>query len=134
MPLCGLHRNTNNVGTIERFIDLIYQRRQSGLKSWGSWIRVQQNFKFPDKFPINFDFVQAISQNIRFFKANIRKNPIFSGNFRQKFRFSRPKFPNDFFFRLSWQNWRFTATLGQIILFFLKSDHFRKYVLYMIRL
>src|SRR6218665_1278117 len=74
---------------------------------------------------------QAISQKSRFFRANLRKISIFSGNFIQnsdfswqiseKYRFSPGK------------NWLFTAISGQSILFLFKSHHFRTYFLYMIK-
>src|SRR6218665_4136975 len=43
------------------------QRRQSGLKSGGSWIRVQKISIFQGKF-LNFFILQAISQKFRFFR------------------------------------------------------------------
>src|SRR6218665_1267590 len=47
------------------------------------------------------------------------KISLFSGNFTN--------------FDFLGKNWPFTATSGQIILFFFKSHHFRTYFLYMIR-
>jgi len=51
------------------------QRRQSGLKSWGSWIRVKKSI-FPSKFPKNFDF----------FLASSPKDFDFSRQISEKFR------------------------------------------------
>src|SRR6218665_3576161 len=50
------------------------QWRQSGLKFWESWIRVKflfLNSIFPGKFPKNFDFFQAIPQNVSILQAKI---------------------------------------------------------------
>src|SRR6218665_1601442 len=85
------------------------QRRQSGLKSGGSWIRVKK---------------------IRFLQANFRKISIFSGNFTKEFRVSRQISENfDFFRQLKKFDFQakyrpFTATSGQIILLLFKSNHF----------
>src|SRR6218665_336610 len=57
-----------------------------------------------------FDFSRHISEEFRFS----------SGNFTKNFNFPR-------------NNWPFTATSGQIILFRFKSHRFRRYFLYMIR-
>src|SRR6218665_184508 len=90
------------------------QRRQSGLKSGGSWIRVK-----------NVDFYRQISEKFQFFQAILQKNIKFSrqisGNFdffRQlkKLIFQAKKCP-------------FTATSDQSILFLFKSNHFRTYFL-----
>jgi len=68
----------------------IRQRRQSGLKSGGSWIRVKifsGNFTkksiFQGKLPKNFDFPQVISQNISIFQDKFLKNFDFSGNLKK---------------------------------------------------
>src|SRR6218665_1879056 len=105
------------------------QRRQSCLKSGGRRSESKQ-FRFPSKFPRNFDFFQAISQEISIFQGKFPTNFDFFRQFHKKFRFSRQKFLNDLFFLLSRQNWPFTATSGQIIIFLLKSHHFRTYFLY----
>src|SRR6218665_537211 len=49
------------------------QRRQSGLKSVGSWIRVKKN-QFLGKFPKTFDFSREI---FIFFQANLRNISMF---------------------------------------------------------
>ena len=65
----------------------IQQRRQSGLKSGGSWTRVKKIRFSIGKFPKNL-FFQAISQTKnRFFRANFRKFRVFSGNFTKNFDF-----------------------------------------------
>src|SRR6218665_2599814 len=69
------------------------QRGQSGLKSGGRG--------FGSK---NSDFARQFNKEFRFFMANLRKISIFSGNFIKKVRFSRQKFLNDLFLRLSRQN------------------------------
>src|SRR6218665_123699 len=68
-----------------------FERRQSGLKSGGSWIRVKK-FRFSRKITEKFRFFQAIifTKN-RFFRSNFRKISIFSGNFTKKFRLSKQK-------------------------------------------
>jgi len=93
---------------------------------WGLWIPVQEIWVFPGKFTKNFDFFQAISP----------KNFDFPGRYFRMtfFPFIQTKLAIYSFFRLSRQNWPFTATSGQIILFLFKSHHFRTYFLYMIRL
>ena len=74
----------------DRYIIVCVQRRQSGLKSWGSWIRVNKISIFPGKFLRNFDLFQAISKIISIVPGNLSKNFIFSGNLRKN-RFSRQK-------------------------------------------
>src|SRR6218665_1573863 len=60
-----------------------WQRRQSGLKSGGSWTRVKK-FRFSRKISEKFIFFQAISQTKdRFFKANFRNISFFSGNLKK---------------------------------------------------
>src|SRR6218665_3159705 len=54
------------------------QRRQSGLKSGGSWIRVKK---------------------FRFLQANFRKISIFSGNFTKEYRVLQANFRKFCFFR-----------------------------------
>src|SRR6218665_1218012 len=76
---------------------------------WGSWSRVKNISIVPGKFPINFNFFRQLKKIL--FSRQISKT-----NF---------DFPG--------KNWPFTATSGQMILFLLKSDHFRTYSLYMIR-
>src|SRR6218665_3010122 len=78
------------------------QRRQSGLKSGGSWIRVQKNSIFAGKFPKNFHF-----------SSNSTKNFAFSRQISEKFRFLR-QFKKKFEF--PGKNWPFTATSRKIIL------------------
>src|SRR6218665_1637304 len=57
------------------------QRRQSGLKSIGSWIRVKKiQFFHAGKFSKNFDFFRQISEKFRFFNQ-----------LETKFRISRHK-------------------------------------------
>ena len=52
------------------------QRRQSGLKSGGSWIRAKK-----------FWFCRKISEKCRFFQAISQTNSDFSGQISEKFRF-----------------------------------------------
>src|SRR6218665_371739 len=74
------------------------QRRQSGLKSGGSWRRFQ-NFDFLGKFPKNFDFFQQFHElKIDFFRRNFRKNSIFLQVILQKVSFFQGKFPKNFDF------------------------------------
>src|SRR6218665_2610391 len=54
------------------------QRRQSGLKSGGTWISI-----FPGKFPRNFNFFRQVLKKFQFFKANFRKILIISGNLKK---------------------------------------------------
>jgi len=56
------------------------QRRQAGLKSVGSWIRVKKIRYFQANFRKN-RFFQAISQTISIFPGKFPKFLIFSGNF-----------------------------------------------------
>src|SRR6218665_3813927 len=96
------------------------QRRQSSLKSEGSWIRVRK---------------------FRFLQANFRKISIFSGNFTKEYRVLQANFRKFRFFqaikKIDFPSKKspFTATSGQIILLLFKSHHFRTYFpsLYMIR-
>ena len=93
------------------------QRRQSGLKSVGSWIRVKNSI-YPGKFSKHFDFSPNFTKNlgfrgkfpknVDFFQANFRKVSIFSGNFTKKIGFPV-------------KNWPFTATSGKISLFYFSS-------------
>src|SRR6218665_851914 len=90
------------------------QRRQSGLKSGGSWIRVKK---------------------FRFLQTNFRKISIFFQAILQKnIEFSRQISENFYFF---WQLKKliFQAKKVQIIQFLFKSNHFRTYMyfMYMIR-
>jgi len=66
---------------------------------------------FPGKLPKNFDLFQGISpKSVNFPDKNFPKNFDFLGkNFRMTI------------FRHSLQNWQFTASSGQIILFLFKS-------------
>src|SRR6218665_2586672 len=64
-----------------------HQRRQSGLKSEGSWIRVK-NFDFLGTFPKNFDFFRQFHKKIDISGQISEKFP-FSGNFTKKINFSR---------------------------------------------
>ena len=68
------------------------------------------------------------STKVRFFQANFRKIPIFSGKFSKNFGFFR-KLKN---FDFPGKNCSFTATSGQIVLFLFKTHHFRTYFLYII--
>jgi len=97
------------------------QRRQSGLKSGESWIRVK-----------NFDFFQAISQTkdrfsgqisekCRFFTGIFKRTSLFQGKFPKNFNFLG-NFTKTFDF--IGKNWLFTAIPGQIILFLFKIHHF----------
>jgi len=84
------------------------QRRQSGLKSKGSWTRVKkvwfsrkisEKFRFfqaipqtkksifQGKFPKNFGFSQVILQKISIFQVKFPKNFDFLGNFSKYFDF-----------------------------------------------
>src|SRR6218665_3210644 len=54
------------------------QRRQSGLKSGGSWIRVK-----------NFDFYRKISKKFQFFQAILQKNIEFCRQISENFDFFR---------------------------------------------
>src|SRR6218665_1667915 len=102
------------------------QRRQSGLKSGGSWIRVKKfrfskknsekfrlfqaistfsgNFKnkksiFQGKFPKKFDLLQVISQICSISQGQFPKNFDFLSNFTKDFDFLK-NFPRNFdFFR-----------------------------------
>src|SRR6218665_152802 len=59
-----------------------YQRRQSGLKFGGSWIRVNKIFSiFPGKFPRNFDFYRQFLKKIRFSRQIFEKFRFFQANF-----------------------------------------------------
>src|SRR6218665_549630 len=91
------------------------QRRQSGLKSGGSWIRVKK-----------IDFYRQIFENFQFFQAILQKNIEFFRQISENFDFVRQlkKFdlPSK---KLS--IYRYTS--GQIILFLFKSNHFRTYFL-----
>src|SRR6218665_2169951 len=72
-----------------------FQRRQSGLKSGGSWIRVKK-FRFFRKISKKFGFFQAISESKKaIFRANFRKISIFSGDFTKNFVF-QSKFSKNF--------------------------------------
>src|SRR6218665_3155847 len=71
------------------------------------------------KFPKIFSFFQAILQ----------KNIEFCRQISENFDFFRQLKGFDF----QAKNCPFTATSGQIILFLFKSNHFRRYFLYMIR-
>src|SRR6218665_196694 len=86
------------------------QRRQSGLKSGVSWIRVKKISISIGKFMINFNFFRQFYKIISSFAGKFPKILIFSGN--KKIDFPSKKSP-------------FTATSGQIILFLFKSHHFR---------
>ena len=64
------------------------QRRQSGLKSEGSWIRVKNDFprQTDKKFRISwekFRFSRQIDEKFRFLQANWRKISIFQANWRK---------------------------------------------------
>ena len=72
------------------------QRRQSGLKSGGSWIQVKEISIFPGKFSKNFDFSRQILKKIRLFQANFRKNRFFQANFKKNLIFSS-KFSKKFY-------------------------------------
>src|SRR6218665_3267129 len=93
------------------------QRRQFGLKSGGSWIRVKKISISTAKFPKNFNCFRQFYKRISSFAGKFPKILIF---FRQlKTSIFQAK------------NCPFTATSGQIILFLFKSNHFRTYFLYM---
>src|SRR6218665_1519559 len=92
------------------------QRRQSGLKSEGSWIRVKK---------------------FRFLQANFRKISIFSGNFTKEYRVFQANFRNFLFFQAikkidfpSKKMSIYSYSSGHIIIFLFKSNHFRTYFLY----
>jgi len=87
----------------------LIHRRQSGLKSGGSWIRVKT-------FPI----FSGNSTKIRFFKANFQKSSIFSGNFKTNSTF-QAKIAH------------LQLLQGKLFYFLFKSHLFRTYFLYMIR-
>src|SRR6218665_1875577 len=95
------------------------QRRQSGLKSGGSWIRVKKISISTGKFQKIFNFFRQFYKRVSSFAGKFPKILIF---FRQLKKFDFPS-----------KNCPFTATSGQIILFLFKSNHFRTYFLYMIR-
>jgi len=100
------------------------QRRQSGLKSGGSWIRIKK-FRFSRKMFEKFRFFQAISQTkklifdsfrwfhkkLRFFKANFRIL-IFEAIFK-KFRFSRKISKQFRFFQAISQRNRFSGQISE---------------------
>src|SRR6218665_21712 len=76
----------------------MHQRRQSGFKSGGSWIRVKK-FDFSRQISETFRYFQAISlKNFDFFQENFRKfrflqaislkNSISPGKFQKNFDFS----------------------------------------------
>src|SRR6218665_3411541 len=56
------------------------QRRQSGLKSGGSWIRVKKILISTGKFPKNFNFFRQFYKRISSFAGKFPKILIFSGN------------------------------------------------------
>ena len=66
------------IGVSRRSAQATAQRRQSGLKTGGRGYGWK-----------NFDVFRQFHQNNQFFRANIRKIPIFSGNFTKNFDFSR---------------------------------------------
>src|SRR6218665_3814020 len=96
------------------------QRRQSGLKSGGRGSGSK-----------NFDFCRQISEKFQFFQAILQKNIEFSRQISENFDFFRQ------LKKLIFQAKKFPfigkCTSGQIILFLFKSNHFRRYFLYMIR-
>src|SRR6218665_2850770 len=98
-------------------------------KIWGSWIRVNKISIFPGKFQKNFDFFRQF-QKFRLFQANFSEILIFPGKLLKNFNFFR-EFKKKFDF--PGKNCSFTATSWQIILFLIKSHHFKTYFLYMIR-
>src|SRR6218665_1601717 len=75
------------------------QRRQSVLKSGGSWIWVKTISIFPGKFPKNFDFSGNFTKKFRCFQPNFRKISIFSSNLTKNFYFSRQMSEKFRFFR-----------------------------------
>src|SRR6218665_2491690 len=83
---------------------------------WGeSWIRVKKLRFFPANFgKISIFFRQFYKRNFDF-QARISELPFSLQNFHS-----------------ARQNWPFTATSGQIILFLFKTRHFPTYFLYMI--
>jgi len=74
------------------------QRRESGLKSGGSCIRVNTISIFPGRFPINFDFFHAISP----------KKFGFSGKFSENFDFFRQIVENFRFFQAILKEFQFS--------------------------
>src|SRR6218665_490069 len=76
----------NQVG-LQDLVGYRQQRRQSGL-NWGSWIRVNKISIFPDKFPRNFAFFQAISRKISIFPVKFLRSFNFSGKFVKHLVFS----------------------------------------------
>ena len=95
------------------------QRRQSGLKSEGSWTRVK------------FDF-REISEKFRFFQKYFLKNSVFQANF-QKNSICSSKFSQNFYFSGNFKKLRFPRQKllicsyfwpnNIIILFLFKSHH-----------
>ena len=64
------------------------QRRQSGLKSGGSWIRVKNFSIFPGNFSKDFRFFSGkFSKNFDFFRQFHLRISIFPGKFPKKFDF-----------------------------------------------
>src|SRR6218665_3292054 len=62
------------------------QRRQSGLKSGGSWIWVKKLISL-GKFPKNFEFFQTISQKIQFSRQTSEKCRFFQAIAQTIFNF-----------------------------------------------
>ena len=90
-------------------------------------VKLRKIFIFPSKFPKNFDFSR---EKFRFFSREID----------EEFRFLRQNFPNNLFLVIYSKMSVFLDKIchlqlnsRQIILFRLKSHHFRIYYLYMIR-
>src|SRR6218665_2979506 len=85
---------------------------------WGSWIRVKK-----------FDFYTQISEKFQFFQAILQKNINFCRQISEKFDFFRQlkkfDFPSKKFsiYSYLWANYSIS----------LQSNHFRTYLLYMIR-
>src|SRR6218665_716660 len=65
------------------------QRRQSGLKSGGSWIRVKKILISTGKFPKNFNFFRQFYKRISSFPGKFPKMLIFQAI--KKNRFSKQK-------------------------------------------
>jgi len=94
------------------------QRRQSGLKSEGSWTWVKK-FWFSRKISEKFRFFQAIPQKKSIFQGNFPKNVRFSQVILQKISTFQVKFPKNFdFFRQFPKIYRFSREISEKFRFF----------------
>ena len=121
---------------IDNQLTMLDQRRHLVWNLGGLWIRVNKILIFLGKFPRNFDCFRQFYKKFRFLQANFTKNFDFPGKFSKNFKFFRQIFKKFRFFQaikkidFPGRNCSFTATSGQIILFRLKSHHFRTYFLF----